>query len=165
MCVCMWFVGNWLLWLIYMCAAALHVMSQSFSAVHWKANMAALLGALLQSSKVHLWHKMMMIWYNYWRNNITNPADGNICTFSSFSGQLATSLRVPFKWIWLLHYVDSESTIWGGFCLGGAEWLRTLRQNFRKWAMMISQSQEQSNTCCQEMGLVYEAFDTVFLLI
>ena len=59
--------------------------------------------------------------HKYWCNDPTMPADGNTCTLSTFSGQLARLLWVPFnvfdeientilKWVTILFY--KETHIW-----------------------------------------------------
>ena len=50
-------------------------------------------GALRKSE----WKQKGAVVHRYWYNSYTKPKTGNICPFSNFPGQLATSLLVLFK--------------------------------------------------------------------
>ena len=69
-----------------------YVMNEPFSAFRlWKASQY---GCALRSLNCA---KKVLLLFKYWQNSHTKSADGNVCTFSTSSSQLASSLGVPLN--------------------------------------------------------------------
>lgn len=67
-------------------------MNEPFSAFRlWKASQY---GCALRSLNCA---KKVLLLFKYWQNSHTKSADGNVCTFSTSSSQLASSLGVPLN--------------------------------------------------------------------